>query len=226
MERGLHRSQVLSRHRRRALDKRTKQLLKKRVYPRLRDLIESGAGFPIDQTIRAFALEFNDRALSHGSEVMPASFNMMEAFLFPERVEDRIAVLRLHPERDHMFSLSDFLDFLTSKDGPIDPVKEALRAPEGIIHSYTPSGALEDLTFLYGDSRAFMVAGFSFVRHGSEITGCFSEGFEHQTPSLQALTSWSLESRTNERNTSWRNGVTKGLISLSFWKGRKTYGRR
>jgi hypothetical protein len=62
--------------------------LKKRVYPRLRDLIESGAGFPIDQTIRAFALEFNDRALSHGSEVMPASFNMMEAFLFPERVED------------------------------------------------------------------------------------------------------------------------------------------
>src|SRR4029079_3832401 len=32
-----------------------------------------------------------------------------------------------------MFSLSDFLDFLTSKDGPIDPVKEALRAPEGII---------------------------------------------------------------------------------------------
>lgn len=170
MERGLHRSQVLSRHRRRALDKRTKQLLKKRVYPRLRDLIESGAGFPIDQTIRAFALEFNDRALSHGSEVMPASFNVMEAFLFPERVEDRIAVLRLHPERDHMFSLSDFLDFLTSKDGPIDPVKEALRAPEGIIHSYTPSGALEDLTFLYGDSRAFMVAGFSFVRHGSEIT--------------------------------------------------------
>ena len=132
MERGLHRSQVLSRHRRRALDKRTKQLLKKRVYPRLRDLIESGAGFPIDQTIRAFALEFNDRA--------------------------------------HMFSLSDFLDFLTSNDGPIDPVKEALRAPEGIIHSYTPSGALEDLTFLYGDSRAFMVAGFSFVRHGSEIT--------------------------------------------------------
>jgi len=177
MERGLHRSQVLSRHRRRALDKRTKQLLKKRVYPRLRDLIESGAGFPIDQTIRAFALEFNDRALSHGSEVMPASFNVMEAFLFPERVEDRIAVLRLHPERDHMFSLSDFLDFLTSKDGPIDPVKEALRAPEGIIHSYTPSGALEDLTFLYGDSRAFMVAGFSFVRHGSEITWVLLGGF-------------------------------------------------
>ena len=86
LERGQHPSQVLSRHDRRALDKSTKQLLKKRVYPALRDLMNSGAGFPIDQTIRAFAGEYNNRLLSHGSGVMPVGFNVMEAFLYPERI--------------------------------------------------------------------------------------------------------------------------------------------
>jgi hypothetical protein len=168
VKKGIHPFQTDSRHERRKLNKQTKQRVS-RLRPVLKALADGGAGFPIDQMIRAYAAEYNNRSLTHGTQVLPTSFNILEAFLAPEKFEGIIPIFLLRDERDHMFSLSDFFDYLTSKDGPKNPVAEALRLPEGIIHSYTPTGSLEELTFLYGESTPFAVAGFSFIRYGPEI---------------------------------------------------------
>ena len=114
-ERGRHPLQTLSRHGRRKLQKET-QAQWKQLRPLLIGMKDDGAGFPIDQTIRAFASEYNNRSLSHGTQVMPSSFNVMEAFLAPQKFEECIPIFLLRDERDHLFSLSDFSDYLTSSD--------------------------------------------------------------------------------------------------------------
>ena len=100
---------------------------------------------------------------------MPSSFNVMEAFVAPQKFEGAIPIYLLRDERDHLFSLSDFFDYLTSSDGPKNPVREALRLPEGVVHSYTPTGSVQELTFLYGDGTSFVIGGFALIRYGTEV---------------------------------------------------------
>jgi len=40
----------------------------------------SGAGYPIDQLLREYLLEYNDRQLGHGLMTLPTSFNVFEGF--------------------------------------------------------------------------------------------------------------------------------------------------
>ena len=50
------------------------------VYAQMRADKESGAGYPIDQQLRGYLLEYNDRALGHGLVTMPSSFSVFEGF--------------------------------------------------------------------------------------------------------------------------------------------------
>jgi hypothetical protein len=196
LEKGTHPLQKLPRKRRRALTKTVNQRLR-RLKPVLKAISDDGAGFPIDQTIRAQVAEINNRCLTHGTEVMPMSFNVMEAFFVPEKFEGSTPIFKLRDERDHMFSLSDFFDFLTSSDGPSNPVLEAMRVPEGVIHSYTPTGNIEELTFLYGDSTAFAIGGFAFIRYGTEISWLLLGGPRVTDAELEATRNLSTSSRSS-----------------------------
>jgi hypothetical protein len=73
----------------------------------------SGAGYPIDRQLREYLVEYNDRQLGHGLRALPSSFNVFEGF-FEFRVNMPAHYFVLRPERDHLFSLGDFLDFMTN----------------------------------------------------------------------------------------------------------------
>ena len=129
--------------------------------------VENGAGFPMDELLRYFLGEYNDRNFEHGLVVMPSSFNVMEAFF--QFVPDYL-VFKLLDEQDHLFSFVEFLDFVTSPDYNED-VKEAIDYIEdGIVYSYNIVNDLTDFTFLVESGSEFVVAGVSIVRHGNEIT--------------------------------------------------------
>jgi hypothetical protein len=129
---------------------------------------ESGAGYPIDQQLREYLLEYNDRALGHGLAAMPSSFNVFESF-FEFRSNNTAYVFRIKPEKDHLFSLSDFLDFATSPSRRSDAIRSVLELQDGIIYNFTPVGNIRELAFLHADSSRFVIAGFTMIRHGEEL---------------------------------------------------------
>ena len=129
---------------------------------------ETGAGFSIDALLREFLAEYNDRILGHGLLTLPQSFNDTEAFFnFNEKPTPH---LLLRPEKDHIFSFGDFLDFATDPARSEADAPDRLAAlPEGIIHSFTPLGDVHDTAFLHSDSERFITAGFTLVRLGAEV---------------------------------------------------------
>jgi hypothetical protein len=129
---------------------------------------ESGAGYLIDQQIREFLTEYNGRLLGHGLMTMPSSFNVFEGFIELRTVypADYFAI-RL--EKDHLFSLADFLDFATSAESNSADMRSLFDLREGVIYNFTPVGDLHEMAFLHADSSRFVVAGFSIVRHGNQL---------------------------------------------------------
>ena len=127
----------------------------------------NGAGLIADQAIRELATECNTRNLSHGLTSLPMRFNVMEAFLCFRPKDNAFDVL---PERDHVFSLADFLDFQTGPDAQecVENVLDQL--DEGVVHSYNAIGDLEALSFFDGDGNKFVAAAITFVRHGNELS--------------------------------------------------------
>jgi hypothetical protein len=125
-----------------------------------------GAGQLLDEEIRHFFNEFNTRLFEHGPHVMPSSFNVLEAFV---RYDEDLNFFRLLPERDHLFSFSDFVDFVTSKDAPEDPFTAGYGLQEDTIYSYSILDDPHDLTFSTGSGEEFAVAGVSMVRSSDEI---------------------------------------------------------
>jgi hypothetical protein len=125
---------------------------------------ESGAGYPIDKLLREYLLEYNDRALGHGLDTMPSSFNVFEGFCEFKTVDDTAYFFAIRPEKDHLFSLSDFLDFATSADRRSDAIRSLKELRNGIIYNFTPVGEIRELAFLHSDSSRFVIAGFTMIR--------------------------------------------------------------
>src|SRR5262249_50651507 len=129
---------------------------------------ESGAGYPIDQLIREHLREYNDRALGHGLLTMPSSFNVFEGF-YEFKSIDPFHFFAIRPEKDHLFSLSDFLDFATSADHRPDAIRSLMQLPNGVIYNFTPVGDIRELAFLHSDSSRFLIAGFTMIRHEEQL---------------------------------------------------------
>ncbi len=136
------------------------------VASRITRTLGSGAGLLTDQQIRYFFNEYNTRLVEHGVRSLPSSFNVLEAFV---RYDEDLYYFHLLPEKDHLFSFSDFIDFVTSADAPPDPFEAARRFEEDTIYSYSVYDDPHDLTFTTRDSNEFGVAGVSMVRSGDEL---------------------------------------------------------
>lgn len=134
---------------------------------------DSGAGFPIDSLIREFLLEYNGRNFEHGLRLMPASFNIMESFY---RYIPVIAIFKLYPEIDHLFSSLEFLDYVTSPDAPTD-IREVLHCLEdSVIYSYNVINSPGDMTFSIAGGTEYGIGGSALIRHGKEITALLLAG--------------------------------------------------
>ena len=129
--------------------------------------MESGAGFSIDELLRYFLNEFNERNISHGLYSMPTSFNIMEAFyeFIPE-----YNVFKIPEEKDSLLSFVEFLDYVTSPEFK-DPFSDIIQySEEGKIYSYNLTNKLDDFILSCGSEIEFVVGGASIIRHGNEVT--------------------------------------------------------
>jgi hypothetical protein len=124
------------------------------------------AGLLMDAQLREFAHEYNGRALSHGLDAMPSSFNVAGAML---AFDENHFVFRILPEQDHVFSWPDFVDFVTSRDAPSDPFAIAAALPERQVFAFNAYDDPHDLTFSSGGDD-YGVGGVSLVRHGDEVS--------------------------------------------------------
>lgn len=126
----------------------------------------NGIGFIQDKELRFFHAEFNSRAWEHGFGSMPASFNVLEGFF---RWNPDLFYFELFEEEEHMFSLFDFFDFVTSKNcsGSIDYFIENIE--DELIYSYNILNDVKDITFSTTDSKVYVIGGVSFVKRENEV---------------------------------------------------------
>jgi len=139
---------------------RTAQLLHNQV-------MENGAGMPMDATLRSYYNEYCSRIWNLGIDSFPTSFNVMEAFF---RYDATLGTFRMLPEKDHQFSGLDFLDFVTGPDVPAEPLLETFRMKEGEVYNYNRSDAPDDILFKTEEGEEFGFAGASMVRRGDEVS--------------------------------------------------------
>jgi T5orf172 domain len=88
---------------------------------------------------------------------------------FEFRVNPPAKFFVIRPEKDHLFSLGDFLDFVTSGDRRDDGMRSLFDLRDGIVYNFTPVGDARELAFLHADSSRFVVAGFTMVRRDDQL---------------------------------------------------------
>lgn len=176
-ENGKHRLlQALPRNERRLLAKQSK-VFAEQYRQILRSISNSGAGFPIDQLIRQLAIEYTHRYASSGTNNQPISFNYFEPFCEIKLIDKSVAPYAVPiNEMDHLFSVGDFFDYLTSSDSKNFKLNSLMNLPEDTAFHFTANGDLSDFTYLNSDGREFLISGFSMVRRGSFLHWCVIGG--------------------------------------------------
>ena len=169
-EKGEHQLiKQLPRKEKRKLAAEAKKLVE-RYYRLMVYLHGSGVKFPVDQLIRQLAIEYNHRYASSGLMTQPISFNYFESFcsirLFDGSVAPYVEIL---PEIDHLFSVTDFFDFLTSNYASELSLESLYELQESQIYNFTQNGAIDDFAYMTAEGREFFVSGFSMVRHGNSL---------------------------------------------------------
>ena len=159
----------MTRNERRLLKAETKKIAfhYSKIFEKLQN---SGVGFPVDQTIRSMAIEYTSRYASSGTENQPISFNYFEPFCEIKLIKDSFApYASLTPETNHLFSASDFFDFLTSDDSATFELHDLLNLPDSQTFHFTNNGNIDELTFFDASGREYVISGFSLVRRGHSI---------------------------------------------------------
>lgn len=125
------------------------------------------APYPLQQAFHYYPFEYSARLANHGPMSMPASFDIMSAFLKP-RLEN--VVFRVLDEMDHSVSLSSFLNAVTGTlaDVPLAEAVNSLPASR-ILHFQNTDDPLL-LTHTTERGYEFVFTGFSLVREGDEVT--------------------------------------------------------
>jgi len=182
---------------------------------------ENGVGFLTDETIRCFLVEYNKRNFEHGLDSMPSSFNVMEAFL-EHRPE--LAIFRLRDEKDHVFSVAEFFDFVTTPGEKNDLNDIVDYMEENVIYSYLAYDDLQDFTISSGQKDEYAIAGVSIIRHGTEVNMLLIAGkradIAAETESLQRIEEMkALFGRQNLRpDSSLKIEAVQLRENTNFWK--------
>ncbi len=129
--------------------------------------MENGAGYVADQKLRHFLAEYVTRSEHVGLRKLPISFNVMEAFYHYDKY---FCQFRILPEKDHLISVENFLDFVTGTDSPKEDISAAYKLKEDVIHSYTAFDDPRICMFMSGDSGEFGICSVSMVRRGNELS--------------------------------------------------------
>lgn len=129
--------------------------------------LSSGIGYPMDKEVRRFLKEYNSRIMKYGNDSLPVSIHVLQDFY---SYNYQSGLFNLLPEKDHLFSYGDYIDFITSQDFNCDPASCMDLYQEGVIYSYNSLDNPTDLVFSMMDNIPFGVRGVSFVRHQDELS--------------------------------------------------------
>ena len=135
-----------------------------------KNMLTSGAGFPVDQLLRELAIGYTHRYASSGIYNQPVSFNYFESFCNVRLIENSVApYAEPISEMDHLFNLTDFFDYLTSTEAEGFDLSSLLELPESKVLHFTTNGDVLDLSFLNAEGREFVISGFSMVRRRNSL---------------------------------------------------------
>lgn len=163
------RLQALSRAERRKLAKAGRSISTK-YHRHMQAIAKSGAGYPVDQVLRQMAIEYTHRYAASGLYNQPMSFNYFEPFCEIDLIDGSIApYAKPSKEVDHLFSVTDFFDYMTSSHSDDFDLSKLFDLPQGTAFHFTCSGNVKDLTFLTAEGREFVVSGFSMIRHDTFV---------------------------------------------------------
>jgi len=128
---------------------------------------KNGIDLLMDNEIRTFLLEYNNRIHEHGLGSLPSSFNILEAFF---KFNKKIFHFELYYEEFYLLSFYDFVDFITSKNfnKSFEQVYENLK--DEIIYTYNFLNNFRDLSFSTADGKMFVFGGVSLIKRLDEIT--------------------------------------------------------
>lgn len=135
----------------------------------LKQLSISGVKFPANKIIREMAIEYTHRYASSGIHNQPISFNYFEPFLHIKLIKQSAPFAQIEPEINHLFHVEDFFDFITSNSIGEFKVSSLLQLPRDQIFHFSANGNIKDFSFLNGENREFVIAGFSMIRRGNSL---------------------------------------------------------
>jgi hypothetical protein len=129
--------------------------------------LENGIDLSMSKEIRHFLLEFNHRMLTYGLGSMPSSFNILEPFF---NFNSKIFLFELFEEEFHLFSIFDFIDFITSKNFNFTLEQVSKSIKNDFIYSFDLIDDFEKITFLTGEKKEFGFLGISLIKRNNELT--------------------------------------------------------
>ncbi|OIQ93214.1 T5orf172 domain protein [mine drainage metagenome] len=182
--------------------------------------IENGAGLPLDEEIRFFLNQFNYRTFEHGLRSMPSSFNVLEGFF---NYHPDLNFFELLEEENHLFSLFDYLDFITSPEFEEDSRLILDHLNEDLIYHYDVLNKLDQITFTTEDGNEYVVAGISLLRRGNEVlvfllTGLITDTVE-ETKKIISKKYTPVSGREDIKIPEDRQQEAAALLSNSnYWK--------
>jgi len=132
-------------------------------------LSQSGARFPTDKVLRQMAIEYNHRYASSGIYTQPINFNYFEPFLHIKLLRQAAPYVEIEQEFNHLFHAEDFFEYITSGDSDDFKVSSLLDLPQDQVFHFSTSGLVTEISFLNGEGREFVIAGFSMIRRASSL---------------------------------------------------------
>lgn len=159
----------LTKQERRQLDAEVKKIAKK-YKDILKKINDSGAGFPVDKLIRELATEYTHRYASSGTNTQPLNFNYFESFCNIRLFSNSIAPYAVPvKEIDHLFSIIDYFDYLTSAKADGFDLTSLMELPEDQTFHFTTNGDVSDFSLLNAEGREFVISGFSIIRRHNSL---------------------------------------------------------
>lgn len=128
---------------------------------------KGGAGLLADENLRYFQRDYTNRVLSHGPNSLPTSYEILDAF-FEHRKD--LPGFFLLPEKDYLFSFSDFLEYVTEATAPSTNLQALRGFEENVVYHATSQDLPDALLLETLGTSAYSVRAASLVLRGEYLT--------------------------------------------------------
>ena len=154
--------------------KRFNKKFMQKAYSAVHSIIDSGAGYYADQSLREYYDEFNSRFWTYGLKYVPMSFNVLGKFV---EGNPNNYYFSLKDEEDYIFLNEDFFEFITDENFKNDPRTSLNTLKDNVIYNYSVVGDPRSLTFKTDDSKYdYVVCGLSMIKDGNELSWMLTGG--------------------------------------------------